>query len=49
MKNKNAEIGWSFVVKLVLGIILLLALIFVALNAKKGFSGMFATLGNLFG
>ncbi len=48
-KNKNAEIGWSFVVKLILGLMILLALIFVAVNAKSGFSNMFSKLGSLFG
>ena len=49
MKKNTAEIGWSFVVKLILGLMILLALIFVAINAKNGFSGMFTRLGNLFG
>ena len=48
-KNIKAQTEWGFVVKLVLGLIILLALIFVAINAKNGFSSMFATLRNIFG
>ena len=45
----KADVGWGFIVMLIIGLMVLLALIFVAINAKNGFSGMFGKLGELFG
>lgn len=47
--KKKAEIGWGFIVMLVIGLMVLLALVFVAINAKSGFSGIFGKLGEIFG
>ena len=47
--SKKADMGWGFVVMMIIGLMVLLALIFVAINAKNGFSNMFGQLGELFG
>lgn len=47
--SNKADIGWSFIVKMLIGLMLLFALIVIAVGAKKGFSNMFSGLTNLFG
>ena len=49
IKNKNAEIGWSFIVKLVIGLLVLMALIFIAAGGKTWFSEILAKIGESFG
>lgn len=46
--SSKAEIGWSFIVKFIIGLLVLLVLIIVAANAKKGFSGLLAKLAGIF-
>ena len=47
-KNKNAQIGWDHIIKLVIGLLMLLALIFLAINAKGGIGNLLQSIGDLF-
>jgi hypothetical protein len=48
--NKRADFGgWWYVVGLVLGLIALLLIIWIVIQAKSANSGMFDVLGGLFG
>lgn len=49
MNHKKADVGWSFVVKLIIGLLVLIALILIAKNAKNGFSTIFSNLWSIFG
>ena len=46
--KKHGEIGWSFVVKLIIGLLLLAVLMYTAARAKGGFSELFRTIYDLF-
>ena len=48
MKFKKSQIGWSFVVKMIIGIMVLGALIYIAVKSKGTIIGQLSQLTDFF-